>query len=116
MAEYYFFVNVRVDVNKYPSGQALLDRWLDEAEAAAEAEQAGAIQSLWRSASEPRVYGVVKLEGENVLHAQAVLLEALQGLPMGQDGALIVEEASEVRPYTEWREFLRQRARSRTQT
>jgi hypothetical protein len=116
MAEYYFFVNVRVDVNKYPSGQALLDRWLDEAEAGAEAEQVGAIQSLWRSASEPRVYAVLKLEGKNVLYAQAALLEALQGLPMGQDGALVAEEISEVRPYAEWREFLRQRAQSQART
>ena len=41
MADFYFACRVRVDINRYPSAEALLDRWLEEAEAAEGAEQAG---------------------------------------------------------------------------
>lgn len=44
MADFYFSLRVRVDINKYPSAEALMDRWLDEAEAAAGAEEAGLLQ------------------------------------------------------------------------
>ena len=34
MAQYYFLARVRVDVNRYKSGEELMDRWLAEEEAA----------------------------------------------------------------------------------
>ncbi len=111
MAEFYFALRVRVDINRYQSGPALLDRWLQEAEAAEGAEQAGVIQTLWKDVAEPVVYAVLRIEADTALQAHASVLEAIKGLPMGQDNALVVESASEVRPYAEWRQFLRQRSR-----
>ena len=109
MADFYFACRVRVDINRYPSAEALLDRWLEEAEAAEGAEQAGLIQTVWKDVSEPVVYPVLRIEADDALQAHASVLEAFKGLPMGQDGALSVEHVAQVRPYAEWREFLRQR-------
>ena len=55
MADFYFALRVRVDINRYASAEALLDRWLEEAEAAEGAEEAGLIQSVWKDVSEPVV-------------------------------------------------------------
>ena len=109
MADFYFALRVRVDINKYPSGDALLDRWLEEAEAAEGAEQAGVIQTAWKDLNEPVVHPVLRIEAEDALAAHASVLQAFNGLPMGQDGALIIEHVAQVRPYSEWREFLRGR-------
>ena len=49
------------------------------------------------------------MEGETAMKASATLLETVMGLPMGQDGALVFEDITEVRPYSEWREVLRER-------
>ncbi len=109
MAQYYFLTLVRVDVNRYKSGEELMDRWLVEAEAAEGAESAGLIVTLWKDVSAPLVYGVLCVEGETAMKASATLLETVMGLPMGQDGALVFEDITEVRPYSEWREMLRER-------
>ncbi len=42
------------------------------------------------------------------------VLEAFKGLPMGRDNSLLVEHVAQVRPYAEWRQFLRQRRDSAT--
>ena len=86
-----------------------MDRWLEEAEAAEGAEQAGLIQAVWKDVSEPVVYPVLRIEADDVLQAHASLLEAFKGLPMGQDSALLIEHVAQVRPYSEWRDFLRKR-------
>ncbi len=109
MADFYFACRVRVDINRYPSAEALLDRWLEEAEAAEGAEEAGLIQTVWKDVNEPVVYPVLRIEAANALEAHASVLEAFKGLPMGQDNALILDRVAQVRPYSEWRDFLRQR-------
>ena len=96
-------------MNRYKSGEELMDRWLAEAEAAEGAESAGLIVTLWKDVSAPLVYGVLCVEGETAMKASATLLETVMGLPMGQDGALVFEDITEVRPYSEWREVLRER-------
>ena len=55
MADVYVALRVPVDINRYDSGEALLDHWLEEAEAAEGAEQAGLIQRFWQNVSEPVV-------------------------------------------------------------
>ncbi len=92
-----------MDLNKFESGQAVFDRWLEEAEGGAELERVGVIQNNWKDVSEPTMYNVVKIQAENVLQAHATVLEELQGDPLGRDGALIIDEIREVRPYAEWR-------------
>ena len=109
MADFYFATRIRVDINRYPSAEALLNRWLEEAEAAEQAEQAGVIQTLWKDANEPSVFGVLRVEADDALQAHAAILGLFKGLPVGQDNALIVEHVAQVRPYAEWREFLRKR-------
>ena len=109
MGQYYFLARVRVDVNQYKSADELMDRWLAEVEAAEGAEQAGLIVTLWKDVSAPLVYGVLCVEGETAIKANATLLETVMGLPMGQDGALVFEDVTEVRPYSEWRTLLRER-------
>ena len=52
MADFYFACRVHVDINRYPSADALLDRWLEEAEAAEGAEEAGLIQTVWKDVNE----------------------------------------------------------------
>ncbi len=108
MAKHYFMAKVKVDITRYKSGDELLERWLTEAEAAEGAEEAGVIVSVWKDVSAPLVYGVLCMEADSSFEAHAALLKALMGLPMGQDGALVFEDISEVRPYSEWRQFLRQ--------
>ena len=112
MADFYFALRVRVDINRYASGEALLDRWLEEAEAAESAEEAGLIQTSWKDVSEPVVYPVLRIEADDAMQAHAAVLKAIKGLPMGQDNALVVEHVAQVRPYAEWRQFLRQRRQS----
>ena len=65
--------------------------------------------TLWKDVSAPLVYGVLCVEGETAMKASGTLLETVRGLPMGQDGALLFEDITEVRPYSEWREVLRER-------
>ena len=107
MAEFYFACRVRIDINKYQSGEALLDRWLDEAEAAEGAEQAGVLYSAWKDVSEPVVYPVLRIEADDTLQAHAKVLEGFKAFPMGEDNALVLEHVAQVRPYAEWRSFLR---------
>ena len=109
MPNFYFALRVRVDLNRYPSAEALLDRWLEEAEVVEGAEQAGVVQVAWKDVSEPVIYPVVRMEADDALQAHASLLEGFMGFPMGQDNALVIEHVAQVRPYAEWREFLRKR-------
>ncbi len=109
MPDFFFALRVRIDINRYPSGEALLDRWLDEAEAAEGAEQAGTLQAAWKDTSEPVVYPILRIEADDALQAHAAVMEGMKGFPMGQDNALILEHIAQVRPYAEWREFLRRR-------
>ena len=78
VADYYFALRVTIDINKYPSGAALLDRWLEEADAAEGAEQAGVIQVAWKDVNEPVVYPVLRIEADDPLQAHAAVLEALK--------------------------------------
>ncbi len=52
---------------------------------------------------------MLRIEAANALEAHASVLEAFKGLPMGQDNALMLDRVAQVRPYSEWRDFLRQR-------
>ena len=109
MPDFYFALKVRIDINRYPSVDALLDRWLEEAEAAKAFEEAGALQVAWKDVNEPVVYPVLRIEAEDALQAHAAVLEGFMGFPMGEDNALVIEHVAQVRPYGEWREFLRKR-------
>jgi hypothetical protein len=113
MPDFYFALRVRIDINRYPSGEALLDRWLEESEVVEGAEQAGMLRAAWKDVNEPVVYPVLRIEADDPLEAHAALLEGFKGFPMGQDGALLIEHVAQVRPYSEWRDFLRKRKPSR---
>lgn len=108
MASFTFFYKVRVDLQKFSSGKALLDKWHEEAQAASGAIQAGAAQ-IWKDVAEPVVYAILNIEAENQAHAHANVLETFCSLPMGASGELIIEEARQIMTYTEWADHLASR-------
>ena len=108
MATSTFFYKLRVDLQKFSSGEQLLDEWTVEAQAAMEAINAGVVQ-VWKDAADPVVYAVINIEANNQAEAHAAALTMLGSLPMGASGELIVEEARVVFPYQEWAEYLASR-------
>lgn len=105
MATFTFFYKVRVDIQKFSSGQELLDKWHQEAQAAMGAINAGAIQ-VWKDAADTVVYAVLTVEAENQAEAHGNVLNTFGALPMGVSGELIIEEARSVMPYPQWAEYL----------
>ena len=105
MPKFTFFYNVRVGIQKFSSGQELLSKWNEEAQASIGAIDAGVIQ-IWKDAADATVYVVVEIEADDAATAHGNHLEMTGSLPMGASGELIIEEARSVIPYKEWAEYL----------
>lgn len=108
MATYTFFYKIRVDLQKFVSGQALLDKWRLEAQAAMGAINAGAVQ-VWKDTADTVVYVIIKIEADDAAQAHGNVLSIFGSLPMGASGELIIEEARSVMPYAEWAQYLENR-------
>ena len=68
MATFTFFYKIRVDLQKFSSGQEILDKWHQEAQAATEAINAGAVQ-VWKDAADAVVYVILTVEADNPAQA-----------------------------------------------
>ena len=108
MAIYTYFYKIRVDLQKFSSGQALLNKWHQEAQAAMGAINAGVVQ-VWKDTADAVVYVIIKMEADNAAQAHGEVLNIFGSLPMGASGELIVEEARSVIPYPEWAQYLASR-------
>ncbi len=108
MATYTFFYKIRVDLQKFSSGQELLYKWHQEAQAAMGAIKAGAAQ-VWKDAADTVVYAIINVEANDAAQAHANVLNIFGSLPMGASGELIIEEARSVMPYQEWAQHLTNR-------
>lgn len=108
MATHTFFYKIRVDLQKFSSGQELLDKWHQEAQAAMGAINAGVVQ-VWKDVADPVVYVIITVEADNAAQAHANVLDIFGSLPMGASGELIIEEARSVMPYQEWAQHLANR-------
>jgi hypothetical protein len=110
MATFTFFYKIRVDLQKFSSGQELLDKWHQEAQAAMHAINAGVIQ-VWKDAADAAVYVILTVEAENPAQAHGNVLNIFGSLPMGASGELIIDEARAVVPYQQWAQYLAGRGR-----
>jgi hypothetical protein len=108
MASFTFFYKIRVDLQRFSSSQALLDKWNQEAQAAMEAIKAGAAQ-VWKDTADPVAYLVITVEANDPAQAHGNVLSILGSLPMGASGELIIEEARSVIPYQQWAQYLAER-------
>ena len=108
MATYTYFYKIRVDLQKFSSGQTLLDKWHEEAQAAMGAINAGVVQ-VWKDIADPVVYVIIKVEADDAAQAHGGVLNIFGSLPMGASGELIIEEARSVIPYSEWAQYLASR-------
>jgi hypothetical protein len=104
MPTFTFFYKVRVDLQKFSSGNQLLDKWSEEAKAAT-----GAMDAIWKDAAEPVVYVINSVDADNQAQAHGKILDMFSSLPMGADGELIIEEGRAVVPYREWADYLADR-------
>lgn len=109
MATYTYFYKIRVDLQKFSSGQALLDKWHEEAQAAMGAINAGVVQ-VWKDTADAVVYVIIKMDADDAARAHGEVLNIFTSLPMGASGELIIEEARSVIPYPEWAQYLENRA------
>jgi hypothetical protein len=105
MATFTFFYKIRVDLQKFSSGQELLDKWHQEAQAATEAINAGAVQ-VWKDTADAVVYAILNVEADNPAQAHGNALTIFGSLPMEASGELIIEEARSVMPYQQWAQYL----------
>ena len=96
MASFSYFYKIRIDLSKSSSGEALLSKWHEEAQAAL-----GAIDAV--------VYVIATFEGENAIEAHGTALATFGTLPMFNSGHIIIEEASSVLDYREWAAYLANR-------
>jgi hypothetical protein len=110
MATFTFFYKLRVDLQKFSSGQALLEKWHQEAQAAMQAINAGAVQ-VWKDTADTVVYAILNIEADNPAQAHGNVLNILGSLPMGVSGEIIIEEARSVMPYQQWAQYLAARSR-----
>jgi hypothetical protein len=108
MATFTFFYKIRVDLQKFSSGQELLDKWHQEAQAAMPAINAGVVQG-WKDAADAVVYAILTVEAENQAQAHGNVLNIFGSLPMGASGELIIDEARAVMPYQQWAQYLTER-------
>jgi hypothetical protein len=108
MATYTFFYKIRVDLQKFSSGHALLDKWHQEAQAAKGAINAGVVQ-VWKDTADAVVYVIIKMEADDAAQAHGEVLNIFASLPMGASGELIIEEARSVISYLEWAQYLERR-------
>ena len=105
MAAFTFFYKLRVDIQKFSSGSTLLDKWHQEAQAAMQAINAGAVQ-VWKDTADTVVYAILTVEAESPAEAHANVLNIFGTLPMAVNGEIIIEEARSVMPYSQWAEYL----------
>ncbi len=105
MATFTYFAKVRVDLQKFSSGEELLKGWQTEAQAAQEAIQGGAFQ-LWKDAAEPVVYAIINIEADNAAQAGLNLYNAALSLPFGKAGQFVIEEVRSVVSYQDWADTL----------
>ena len=110
MATFTFFYKFRVDLQKFSSGQQLLEKWHQEAQGAMQAINAGAVQA-WKDAADAVVYAILTVEADNPAQAHGNVLHIFGSLPMGASGELIIEEARAVLPYQQWAQYLAGRER-----
>ena len=110
MATFAFFYKIRVDLQKFSSGQELLEKWHQEAQAATQAINAGVVQ-VWKDVADAVVYVILTVEAENPAQAHGNVLNIFGSLPMGASGELIIEEARAVVPYQQWAQYLAGRGR-----
>ena len=108
MASFTYFFKLRVDLAKSSSGEELLSKWNEEAQAALGAMDAGIVQ-VWKDAADTTVYVIMTVEGENAIDAHGTALSIFGTLPMFQSGHLIIEEARSVVPYRDWATYLANR-------
>lgn len=108
MATFTFFYKLRVDLQKFSSGQELLAKWHQEAQAAMGAINTGAAQ-VWKDAAEPVVYAILTVDAETPAEAHGNVLNTFGSLPMGVSGEIIIEEARVVLPYQHWAAYLASR-------
>jgi hypothetical protein len=102
MATFTFFYKLRVDLQKFSSGQALLEKWHQEAQAAMHAINAGAVQ-VWKDTADTVVYAILTIEAENAAQAHGNVLNIFG------NGEIIIEEARSVMPYQQWAQYLADR-------
>ena len=108
MAAFTYFYKIRIDVTKSSSGEELLSKWHEEAQAALGAIDAGIIQ-IWKDAADAVVYVIATFEGETAVEAHGTALATFGTLPMFQSGHIIIEEARSVLDYREWAAYLANR-------
>jgi hypothetical protein len=108
MATFTFFYKLRVDLQKFSSGQAMLDKWHQEAQAAMGAINAGAAQ-VWKDAADTVVYVILNVAADDAAQAHGNVLNIFGSLPMGESGEIIIEEARSVMPYQQWAHYLASR-------
>jgi hypothetical protein len=109
MATFTFFYKLRVDLQKFSSGQELLAKWHQEAQAAMGAINAGAVQ-VWKDAADTVVYAILTVEADDAAQAHGNVLNIFGSLPMGVSGEIIIEEARSVLPYQQWAQYLASRS------
>ena len=108
MAAFTYFYKIRIDVTKSSSGEELLSKWNEEAQAAVGAMDAGIVK-IWKDASDAVVYVIATFEGANAVEAHGTALATFGTLPMFQSGHIIIEEARSVLDYREWAAHLANR-------
>ena len=105
MPTFTYHAKIRVDLQKFSSGDELLKGWLAEAEAAQKGIKSGAFQ-IWKDAAEPVVYSIINIEADNAAQASLNLYKAALSLPFGKAGQFVIEEITPVIPYQEWADTL----------
>ncbi len=105
MPKFTYHAKVRIDLQKFSSGEQLLKVWRLEAQAAMKGVNAGALQ-LWKDAAEPVVYSIANIEADNVAQASWKLYNALLSVPMGAAGQFTIEDLRLVVPFQDWADTL----------
>ena len=108
MASFSYFYKIRIDLSKSSSGEALLSKWHEEAQAALGAKDAGIIQ-IRKDAADAVIYVIATFEAATAVEAHGTALATFGTLPMFQSGHIIIEEARSVLDYREWAAYLANR-------
>ena len=109
MALFTFYLKLRFDIQKFSSGEKLLDKWNIGAHAPIDTPGVDIVHA-WKDAAEPVAYNFVTVNADNQAEAHGKLLTMIGSLPPGASGELIFEEARAVIPYEEWAEYLASRS------
>ncbi len=109
MPSFTYFYKIRVDLQKFSSGDELFDKWSEEASAALGAVDAGVLQ-IWKDAADATVYAIITTDGANAVEAHGEALKLLKTVPMGASGELVIDEARSLISYGEWADYLSNRS------